>query len=62
MNTNVSSDEKIQETLRNVLEEYRTVQSQNKLTKLVSKKLKSKKIKIGVSQVDFVILRLIVIL
>lgn len=49
MNYNIPSDELVEKALKEVLKEFRTVNSQNSLKKLVTKKLNKKKKKYGVS-------------
>jgi hypothetical protein len=49
MRYHIASDEQIQKSLENVLRKYRTVNSQSKLWELITKDLKTKKIKYGVS-------------
>lgn len=49
MSYHIPSDKQVETALKTVLKKYRTVQSQNKLKKLVTKELITKKKKIGVS-------------
>jgi len=49
MHYHIPSDEQVLNGLKKVLKEYRTVNSQNKLKKLVSKELSKKKKKFNVS-------------
>ena len=49
MRYHIASDEQIQKSLENVLNHYRIVNSQSKLKELITKDLKTKKIKYGVS-------------
>ena len=49
MSYSIPSDEKIEKALLEVLKDFRTVNSQNNLKKLVTKKLNKKKKKYGVS-------------
>ena len=50
MNYHIASDEQIKKALKKVLKEYRVVQSQYKLKKLVTKSLATKKEKYNVSE------------
>jgi len=50
MKYHISSDEQIQNALKQVLKKYRTVQSQNRLQYLVTKELKTKKKNFNVSK------------
>ena len=49
MSYNIPSDEKVEKALLEVLKDFRTVNSQNNLKKLVEKKLSKKKKKYGIS-------------
>ena len=49
MHYHIPSDEQVLNGLKKVLKEYRTVNSQNKLKRLVTKELSSKKKKFNVS-------------
>jgi hypothetical protein len=49
MSYNIPSDEQVQKSIKKVLQKYRTVNSQNRLKELVSKEMKTKKQKFGVS-------------
>ena len=49
MKYHIASDEQIQNSLKKILNQYRTVNSQLKLKELIIKDLRSKKIKYGVS-------------
>lgn len=49
MSYHIPSDEQIQKSLENVLNKYRTINSQVKLRELITKDLKTKKIDYGVS-------------
>jgi len=49
MRYHIPSDEQVLKSLEKVLKEYRTVQSQNKLKRLVTKELTTKKKKFSVS-------------
>jgi len=50
MSYHIASDEQIKKVLKKVLKEYRIVQSQHKLKKLVTRSLNAKKKKYNVSQ------------
>ena len=49
MSYHIPTEDQIKVALENVLKKFRTVQSQNKLKKLVTKELKTKKKKFGVT-------------
>ena len=49
MRYHIASDEQIQKSLKKILNQYRTVNSQFKLKELITKDLRTKKIKYGVS-------------
>jgi hypothetical protein len=50
MTYHIPSDKQIQTALRKVITKYRTVQSQNRLRKMVTNELNTKKITFGVSE------------
>ncbi len=49
MSYHISSDDQIKSIIKKVLKKFRTVNSQNKLKKLVEKELNTKKKKIGIT-------------
>lgn len=50
MSYNIPSDEQVQKAIKKVLQKYRTISSQHKLKKLVSKEMKTKKKNFSVSE------------